>query len=67
MFNIHRARVKRGFLEKTDPERRVFLALPARIHEGLLSEPFGLWIIARVQLRYLVFSEDEKKVLQWIN
>jgi len=61
-FEIYRA-----ILEKTEPARRLFLAVPRRVHEGLLSEPFGQLVIARVQLRYLVFSEEEKKVLQWIN
>jgi hypothetical protein len=61
-FEIYRA-----ILEKTEPNRRLYLAVPRRIHDGLMSEPLGQLIIARVQIHYLVFSEEEKKVLQWIN
>jgi hypothetical protein len=59
--------VYRAVLEKTDPDRRLYLAVPRRIYDGVLSEPFGQLVAARVQLRLVVFGEDEKKVLLWTN
>ena len=59
-FEIYRA-----ILEKTEPDRLLYLAVPRRVHEGLLSEEFGKLIVARVQIPLVVFSEDEEKVIQW--
>lgn len=61
-FEIYRA-----ILEKTDPDRALFLAIPRRVYEGLILEPFGQLVADRVKLRFLVFSEEEEKVIQWTN
>jgi hypothetical protein len=61
-FDIYRA-----ILEETEPERLLCLAVPRRVHESLLTESFGRLIIARLNLRILVFDEQEEKVIQWIN
>jgi hypothetical protein len=59
--------VYRAVLAETDPQRLLHLAVPQRVYAGLLSEPFGRLIVARLQVKLLVFDEHEKKVLQWIS
>jgi XisH protein len=61
-FDIYRA-----VLAETEPGRLLYLAVPRRIHEGLLAEPFGQLIMTRLQLRLLVFDEQQEKVVKWIS
>lgn len=58
--------VYRAILAETQPERLLYLAVPRRIHEGLLSERFGQLIVARLGLRLLVFDEQQERVIRWI-
>ena len=53
-------------LAETEPDRAAYLAVPSRVHTGVLSEQFGRTVIARLKLRLLVFDELKGKVLQWI-
>ncbi len=56
----------RALLWESEPERLPYLAVPRRVHEGLLSERFGQMIVARLRLRVLVFDEHTERILQWI-
>jgi hypothetical protein len=58
--------VYRAVLAETEPNRFLFLAVPRRIFESLLAEPFGQLIVTRIQLKLLVFDEQQEKVVQWI-
>jgi hypothetical protein len=58
--------IYRAILAETEPERQLFLAVPLRTFENLLSEKFGQLIISRLELRMLVFDETQQKVIQWI-
>lgn len=58
--------VYRAVLAETDPERRLYMAVPLRVHEGLLTERFGQFIVARLRLHLLVFDEQQQRVVQWI-
>lgn len=57
----------REILAEIEAERVLYLAVPKHIHEGILSEPLGRLMIERSQLRLLIFSVKEEKVLKWIN
>lgn len=59
--------IYRVLLAATEPERKLFLAVPNRVHEALLSDRFGQVVIAGTQLRVLVFDEQEEKVTRWID
>jgi hypothetical protein len=59
--------VYRAILAETDPCRTLYLAVPRRVHDGLLTEAFGQLIIARLRLQLLVFDERQEKVVKWIN
>jgi hypothetical protein len=58
--------VYRAVLAEMEPERPIYLAVPRRVHEGLLTERFGQMIVTRLQLRLLVFDEQPGRVVRWI-
>jgi len=58
--------VYRAVLAETEPARVLYLAVPRRIRDSLLDEPFGQLIVSRLRLRLLVFDEQEQRVVQWI-
>lgn len=58
--------VYRVLLAQTDPQRGLYLAVPRRAYEGLLTERFGQLIVAQLQLRLLVFDTQPGRVVQWI-
>ena len=58
--------VYRAILAEADPDRRLYLAVPSRVHETLLSERFGQLIITSLALRVLVFDHQQQRVVQWI-
>ncbi|MBL8168477.1 MAG: XisH family protein [Acidobacteria bacterium] len=57
----------REILAEIEAERILYLAVPKHIYEGILSEPLGRLMIDRSQLRLLVFSAKEERILKWIN
>jgi hypothetical protein len=58
--------VYRVVLAETEPGRILYLAVPRRVYDGILSERFGQFIISRLQVRVLVFDESQERVIQWI-
>jgi hypothetical protein len=60
-FDIYRA-----ILAEMGSDRRLYLAVPRRVYETILSERFGQVIVTRVALRVLVFDEAQQRVVQWI-
>lgn len=58
--------VYRAILEENEPSRRLYLAVPHRIHESLLSQPFGQFITSRLRLRVIVFQEEQERIVTWI-
>jgi hypothetical protein len=61
-YNIYRT-----VLAETAPDRLLYLAVPHRVWEGLLTEPFGQLIVTRLQLRLLVFDEQQERIVRWIS
>jgi hypothetical protein len=59
--------VYRALLSREDPERLLFLGVPTRVYDSLLSEPLGQLVAAEVRLRLLVFDIQQQKVVRWIN
>ena len=58
--------IYRAVLAETEPERMLWLAVPFRIYESLLSERFGQLIIARLNLQFFVFDEKQERAIRWI-
>lgn len=59
--------VYRAVLAEIEPDRSLYLAVPHRVYETILSERFGQLIIDRLRLQILVFDNRQKKVIQWIS
>lgn len=53
-------------LKQTEPDRQLYLAVPRRVHEGLLSERFGQVILAELHIKVIVFDEEDGRITQWI-
>lgn len=59
--------IYRAILAENEPGRMLYLAVPVRVYEGLLTERFGQLIIRSLDLRVLVFDHQKENVVQWIN
>jgi hypothetical protein len=59
--------IYRAILAETEPERQLYLAVPRRVFDGLLSERFGQLVVDRLRLRLMVFDEQQQRVVQWID
>lgn len=54
-------------LAHRQPDRRLYLAVPGRVYDGILSEPLGQMALAGLQLRILVFDHTTNQVVRWIS
>jgi hypothetical protein len=52
--------VYRALLSQVEPERSLFLGVPARVYDSVLSEPLGQLVAADVRLRLLVFDAHQQ-------
>jgi len=59
--------IYRAVLAESEPDRPLYLAVPRRVYEGLLTESFGQLIITRLKLLVLVFDEQQEEVIRWIS
>lgn len=57
--------IYRAVLRREDPGRALYLAVPRLADETILAEPVGRLAIAEVQLAFLVYDEQERKVIRW--
>lgn len=58
--------IYRAVLATIEPHRKLFLAVPRRIHEGVLSERLGQLVLQTQQLSLLVFDERTERIDRWI-
>jgi len=60
-YNIYRI-----LLTETEPDRILWLAVPQRVYEGILTGKFGQLIVNKAQIRVLVFNSEQEKIIRWI-
>jgi hypothetical protein len=53
-------------LEESEPDRRLFLAMPEEAYDHLFTVPIGLVLLKRNRLRLIVFEPDLGVILRWI-
>ena len=58
--------IYRAVLAAVDPDRKLFLAVPRRIYEGVLSERLGQLDRETQQLSLVVFDERAERIERWI-
>ncbi len=59
--------IYRVILAENGSDRLLYLAVPLRVYEGLLTARFGQLIVQRLGLRVLVFDHQTERAVQWIN
>lgn len=57
----------RSVLSRQQPDRPLFLAVPIKVYDGILSEPLGQMVMIDLNVRLLVFDPDRREVAQWIS
>jgi hypothetical protein len=57
----------RVVLEETDPDRRLFLAVPMRAWEGIFAERLGQLMLEKMKLRMIIFDVKKRRIVKWIN
>ena len=55
----------RTVLEKLEPERVLFLAIPQDVYQGFFTDPFVREIIERLQMKLLVFIVTKQEIALW--
>jgi hypothetical protein len=57
--------VYRILLNRVEPGRKLYLAIPQVVYDGIMSESIGQILMAEVPLQFLVFDPSEKRVVRW--
>lgn len=53
-------------LEREEPDRILFLAVPDDAYDEVFDPAVGRDLMARFQVRLIVFSADDQRILRWI-
>lgn len=56
-----------GFLELTEPDRKLYLAISETIHTSLFSQKAIQMIVRRYQLPLLVVNVEAEEIVAWTN
>ena len=59
--------IYRTVLEEVQPDRAIFLAVPTRAYEEIFTEKFGQFVVSKLQIRLVVFDEQQKRIVRWID
>ncbi|OCQ95653.1 fatty-acid synthase [Oscillatoriales cyanobacterium USR001] len=57
--------VYRSVITRTEPDRKLYLAITKTVFSELLSEPLGQIIRADYQVSLIVFTEENEEIVQW--
>jgi hypothetical protein len=57
--------VYRSVIARTEPDRKLYLAITQSVFGELLSEPLGQIIRADYQVCLIVFDEKNEEIVQW--
>lgn len=57
--------VYRSVIARTEPDRKLYLAITQAVFVELLSEPIGQIIRADYQVCLIVFAEENEEIVQW--
>jgi hypothetical protein len=58
--------IYRAVLRLVQPERRLYLAVPQRVFDGIFSERLGQLMVQTEQLALVVFDELQERITQWM-
>jgi XisH protein len=55
----------RAVLEETEPERKLFLAVPIGAYRSFFETPFAKLMIQRYQIALLIYDVEREVITQW--
>lgn len=58
--------IYQSILQRTEPSRKLYLAVRQSIFRSVFEEPIGKLMIEDEDVRLLVFDEQAKEVVRWI-
>ncbi len=56
----------RDILERREPDRELFLAIPARVFIELFEEPIGAILLENRRVQLIVFDKEKEEILRWV-
>jgi XisH protein len=56
----------RALLQMSDQDRQLYMAVTDDVHDTVLSDRFGQFVVSHFNLRLLVFDEERERITQWI-
>ncbi len=54
-------------LAESEPERRLYLAIPEYVYNTLFETQFGQLVLEKHQISVIVFDEQQEVITQWLN
>lgn len=52
-------------MERVDPQRPLYLAVPDRVQAEVLNDPLGQLMLRELRIKTMVFDEVTRRVLRW--
>jgi len=65
-LSLGQYRLCRHVLAEIQPDRTLYLAVPAFGYESIFKEPVGQLLIQRDEMKLIVFDELQQRIIQWI-
>lgn len=59
--------IYRALLEKSEPDRELWLAVPREVYDDYFHREAVQWIVARYELKILTINVGNEEIEQWIN
>jgi hypothetical protein len=57
--------VYRSVLDRTDPSRRLFLAIPTSVFDNLLQDPIAQPVVQDLAIALVVFDPIQEEIVRW--
>ncbi len=64
---IGQYQVYRALLEKSEPERELWLAIPREVYDDYFRRKAVQWIVAKCDLKILTINVGKEEIDRWIN
>ncbi|MEA5468453.1 element excision factor XisH family protein [Spirulina sp. 06S082] len=58
--------IYQSVLSEIEPKRELYLAVPKRTYETILTEKLGQLILRNWQIKLIIFDEEKRSMIQWI-
>jgi hypothetical protein len=59
--------VYRAILDDSEDKRQLYLAIPKTAHDGIFSERLGQLLMARLELKIIVYDVKTETIVLWIH